>query len=610
MLAKKMRVGLLSPFLPEKDGIAIYSDNILAGLDKNKRFIVTIGRKGDKTNHIVKFRSFFLKEELEKIIKKEKLDLIHIQYVPTLFGKYNLNCNLIRALNLSVPTIVTLHEVHYSNKGLRNKIIRHIEKKIIKEANIIIVHTPKQKEFLKKRYKSNNIIMIYHGLNLYKAPKRKNNKNVLCFGMISTGKGVPYLIEAMDYLPSYNLTIAGKFVDEKAKKEVMDALKESKTKIKTEFDWIDEEKKADYYKEANIVVLPHLWAPYQSGILHNAVAWGLPVVATKSGALWEMVKKFNLGEIVKPKDPKALADGIKNVFKNYEYYQIGIDQYRKVANWSKIAEEHLKAYKAVKRKDFILSKPDVVGLRNKGYNLFDMHIHTDASNDCSVSLQSILNKAKKMGIGIAITDHDKIDSAVAAFNNKLGVPSIPGIEVFAKGDKHILFYFYDAKELTKFYNNEVKDKFLSKTANHLINLKNRYKCIVGVAHPCGWEMWHNLRINYDVKKIDFFEVLNGHGTKRRVLKSYSLALKYKKGMIGGSDAHKLNELGKSLTCIKEKTINGALDCIKNKETSVIGTTISLKEELKKLPKDILKFGMWILGKMYSYSGIKNIIENN
>ncbi|MBU0628878.1 MAG: glycosyltransferase family 4 protein [Nanoarchaeota archaeon] len=338
-----MKIGLLSPFLPEKDGIAIYSNNILIGLGGKRKDIVTIGRKGSKADYIIDFRSFSLKKDLENIIKKENLDAIHIQYVAPFFSKI-LNLNLLSALSLPIPVIVTLHEVHYLIRNLKDSILESIERQIIKKSNLVIIHTPKQKEFLEKKYKAHNIRYIYHGLNLFKTHKRKGN-NLLCFGMISKNKGVEYLIKAMDYLPDCKLTITGNFVDKKIEKEIKSQLKFSKAEIKTEFGWIDEHKKSQYYNNADLVVLPHVWAPYQSGILHNAVAFGLPVVAAKTGALWEMVDLFRFGEVVKPKSPKALAEGIKEVLNNYSRYKKGIEEYRKVANWEKIAKDHLKVYR-------------------------------------------------------------------------------------------------------------------------------------------------------------------------------------------------------------------------------------------------------------------------
>ncbi len=337
------KIGLLSPFLPEKDGIAIYSDNLLNGLGKNKNEVVTIGRRGSKADYSLDFKSFQLKNSLKKIIKKEKLDALHIQYVATFFSKL-INLNLIQALDQNIPVIITLHEVHYSIRNFKDKVLEIIERLIIKKCKLVIVHTPKQKEFLEKKYKAKNILHIYHGLRLNPAHKRKD-KNILCFGMISKGKGLKYLIKAMDYLPNCKLTIAGKFTEQKTEKEIKTQLKNSKSNIKTDFGWIDEDKKVDYYKNADIVVLPHIWAPYQSGILHNAVAWGLPIVVTKIGALHEMVDLFKFGEIVKPKNPKLLAEGISKVFKNYNYYKKGILAYKKVANWPKITQKHLEVYK-------------------------------------------------------------------------------------------------------------------------------------------------------------------------------------------------------------------------------------------------------------------------
>lgn len=339
-----LKIGLVSPFPQEKDGIAIYSDNLLKGLNEKRSHIITIGMKGNKADYTIEFKSFFLKKKLEKIIKKERLNLIHIQYVATLFGKYNLNLNLINSLTLSVPVIVTLHEVQYSTKGLKNKIVSRIEKEIIKIAKRIIVHTPNQKQFLEHKYKTSKITYINQGLNLHPL-KKKTSKNIIFFGMISQGKGLKYLIRAMQYLPDYNLMIAGRFVNTKIEKNIKNELRKSKTNnIKTNFGWIDELKKEKYYKNSDLVVLPYIWAPYQSAIMQDAISWSLPLVVTDIGALKEMINQFRLGEVVKAENPKAIAKGINTVFKNYDKYKKGIKKYRKIANWQVVAEKHFRIY--------------------------------------------------------------------------------------------------------------------------------------------------------------------------------------------------------------------------------------------------------------------------
>jgi glycosyltransferase involved in cell wall biosynthesis len=344
-----LKIGLLSPFLPEKDGLAIYADNLLRNLGKRKKQVTTIGRKGSKADYIVNFRSLTLKKDLERIIKKEKLDLIHVQYVAAFFSKWLLNYNLISALELPVPTIVTLHEVQYSANGLRNSLLARIERGIIKHADRIIVHTPRQKRFLENKYGTRKVTLIYHGVRLNSVPKKNNAKNLLCFGMISEGKGVKYLIKAMEYLPKFKLTIAGRFVNKKIKNEILQELKKPSSGINRDFGWISEKKKAEYFRNAGIVILPHTWAPYQSGILHNAVAWGLPVVATRTGALYEIVEMFKLGAIVPPRNPKSLAEGIRKISKNYKTYGKGIKRYRDAASWPEIAKQHWDLYEKISK---------------------------------------------------------------------------------------------------------------------------------------------------------------------------------------------------------------------------------------------------------------------
>jgi len=79
-----LKIGLLSPFPPEKDGIAIYSDNIIRGL-KDKKQIIKIGRKGSKADYIVDFKSFSLKKKFRRNHQKRK----------TKHNPYTICCNIL-----------------------------------------------------------------------------------------------------------------------------------------------------------------------------------------------------------------------------------------------------------------------------------------------------------------------------------------------------------------------------------------------------------------------------------------------------------------------------------------------------------------------------------
>lgn len=82
--------------------------------------------------------------------------------------------------------------------------------------------------------------------------------------------------------------------------------------------------------------------------------------------------------------------------------------------------------------------------------LYDMHVHSTAS-DGTLSPEEIINKAVSMGLsGIAITDHDTVDGLLAAekylHTHEFPLDFIPGIELntdLGKNEIHILGYYID-----------------------------------------------------------------------------------------------------------------------------------------------------------------------
>ncbi|MBI2139756.1 glycosyltransferase family 4 protein [Candidatus Woesearchaeota archaeon] len=353
------KIGMITPFPPEHDGIAVYADSLWHAMGKGRKNVRIIGGIQSRAPLKIDSRSFALKANLNKLIEKEHLSLLHFQYVPSLFGRHTLNLNLLAAMGLPVKRIVTLHEVHDGKGGLKNRILERLQRAIIKKADAVIVHTPEQKEFLDEKYRSSNLRCILQGMEVSSRPKDSpKKKNLLFFGMISSKKGVPCLIGAMQYLPYYHLQIAGRFVDRGAEAEVMQALRKHAAlahpgnmlppnNIQTDFGWISEQKKSEYYQNADLVVLPYTWAPYQSAVMQDALGHGLPVVVTDVGYLPEMVSMFNIGEVARPNNPFLLAEAIMKVFCSYKEYGKGILAYQSRASWNVVAKEHLRLYREV-----------------------------------------------------------------------------------------------------------------------------------------------------------------------------------------------------------------------------------------------------------------------
>ncbi len=342
----------MSKFLPEKDGIAIYSNNLLDALNKNKANIETIGTMEAKADFNLDFSSSSLKKKLAKIVKKERFDLIHIQYIAPWYNRF-LNLNLIKAMKairaIKIPIVVTLHEVQYPRKTcsikdkIKFKVLQYIEKKVVKNADRVIVHTPGQKTFLQRRYRARNVETVFMGVH----PKKhaaKRGKNLLFFGMMNYGKGIEYLIRAMKHLPDYKLKIRGRAVTEDYKRRLMNEAKGIKN-VDLKFGWVSEKDKDKLYKWASILVMPYTWAPYQSAVLHDALSYSIPVVVTKVGAVWEVVAQYSMGKVIKPKDSKQIAEAIKKVNQKHKTFVTNIKKYHKDAKWKNIGLKTMEQYK-------------------------------------------------------------------------------------------------------------------------------------------------------------------------------------------------------------------------------------------------------------------------
>ncbi len=343
-----MKIGMISKYLPEEDGIAIYAAELCRELQNAGIEIVKIGDKESTgANYTVDFKSWLLKWQLEKIIKKEKFDVLHIQYIAAHFGKWTLNLNLLLALGAlgkQVPIVVTLHEVHATAETTREKILGFLQKQITKKAAAVITHTRQQKEFLQLRHGKKESYAVLMGTEL-KPMHKLTDKKLLFFGMLGHGKGAEHLISAMNELPDYKLTVAGKAVSSEYEKILRETAAQNKFgNVKLDIRWVPEEAKQKYMEEADIMVFPYVWAPYQSAAIHDSFSYGMPVVVTDAGAIGEVVKEFICGRVVEQRSPKALAAGIKAVHSNYETYQHGVAKYRQEASWEKTAQKHGEIY--------------------------------------------------------------------------------------------------------------------------------------------------------------------------------------------------------------------------------------------------------------------------
>lgn len=360
MIIVKVKIGMLSKFPPEKSGTAINTQYLVDALNKRCK-VVRIGFGNSDCEYKVNL-SDNLTADVKKIIEKEGLDILHLQYTPS--GRYLgqedkssgvsyiktvlTNLKLAKMMSsLDIPTVSTIHDMHPSAKDLKQAVTKWLERKIAVNSNSVIVHTMIQKSVIEQY--GTKVKCIHHGVNsVSRRPTRK--KTILFLGLVSPTKGIEYLIEAMKYLPDFGLKVAGEPTDSRYAEKLNSIVSENNlSNVELSLGWVSEEDRDSLYKKYSIFALPYtLTSRYiVSGALHDAIAYRMPVVATDIGGMGEMVKKFRCGVAVKPFSAEELASGFREVHRNYKTYLNGVNKYRKDVSWDKIAGHHLKLYKAL-----------------------------------------------------------------------------------------------------------------------------------------------------------------------------------------------------------------------------------------------------------------------
>jgi glycosyltransferase involved in cell wall biosynthesis len=113
-------------------------------------------------------------------------------------------------------------------------------------------------------------------------------------------------------------------------------------------EYISDEKRAELFRRASVVVLPYIEAT-QSGVIPMAYSFGKPVVATAVGGIPSQVEDGKTGYLVAPRDPNALATAILQLLRNPDLRrQFGANGKRKLtveANPDAVARETSMVYR-------------------------------------------------------------------------------------------------------------------------------------------------------------------------------------------------------------------------------------------------------------------------
>jgi predicted metal-dependent phosphoesterase TrpH len=176
--------------------------------------------------------------------------------------------------------------------------------------------------------------------------------------------------------------------------------------------------------------------------------------------------------------------------------------------------------------------------------LVDLHVHTAVSSPCSqIDPRLLVKVAPQIGLdAVCVTEHEEMQGAEAArqLGLEAGFPVFRGVEVYTEFGDMLVFGLY-------------RPSFPMQTpfAELLREVRDAGGVIIP-AHPCRGSLGfhHSLgeeQAEFLLANIDAIETRNGGSSPESNQAARAYADKYDIPGIGGSDAHFLMQVGRSLT---------------------------------------------------------------
>lgn len=232
---------------------------------------------------------------------------------------------------ITAPTIVVLHTVLPAPTPHQRAVLT----RVCAAASATVVMTSSARETLLENYDVDAALVhtIPHGVtNLALRPATPHRrKRVLTWGLISPGKGIEWGIRAMsqlgDLAPDIEYVVAGQ-THPKVLALAGESYRTALTTLVDELDlgasvrldgrYLDGDELAALLASADVVLLPYdSLDQATSGVLAEAVAAGIPVVATRFPHAVELLAS-GAGTVVTHQDPEAIAAAVRTILRGDE----------------------------------------------------------------------------------------------------------------------------------------------------------------------------------------------------------------------------------------------------------------------------------------------------
>ena len=363
----------LSTFPPRQCGIATFTADLTNAIDQMFALLVKskiVAMNLTEVSHFPYPEKVILQisqpraedyvNAANKLNQLKEVKLVNIQHEFGIFGGEYGSHLLLLLEKLQKPVVTTLHTV----LPAPNERMRNIVAAIMKYSKGIIVMTHSSKEILQKDYglDPDRIQVIPHGIhNVPYGPSKHANKLILStFGLLSPGKGIEYVIEAMPAVvarfPNVQFFVIGvthPVVLEQAGENYRNFLTKKVHQLGLSsyvsfYNTYFAVNKLLQFLEATDVYLSPSLNPNQtvSGTLSYALGSGRPVISTAFAQAKQDITS-EVGILVDFKNPQAFSDAIIKLLSNDQLrLQMGKNAYFRTRHmtWDNVAHSYLKYF--------------------------------------------------------------------------------------------------------------------------------------------------------------------------------------------------------------------------------------------------------------------------
>ena len=229
---------------------------------------------------------------------------------------FKINFKLILRIPNPIMKKRILENKFFSNYA--GNFIGNLDLKLLRYADKVIVYSKKNFNFVKKKYKLNNLILVrnfFEKKRKIKNKKMKKSYNIFFIGRLEINKDPYFFLNSLIKIKNLNFKIH--IIGEGSEKKKLKKLKSMNDKI-------------------NIKIYGHIHDPFEKlnkdidlfcltsrfdgtpNVLGEAISYKIPCIAPKSvGSVDELLGNGKFGNVYKPGNEKSFINNVTKAIKNY-----------------------------------------------------------------------------------------------------------------------------------------------------------------------------------------------------------------------------------------------------------------------------------------------------